>query len=36
MNRAEYGSQQSDQPEDVNFEPIIRGVKSDIFDWDQV
>ena len=20
----------------VNFEPIIRGLKSDIFDWDQV
>ena len=30
--RAEYGSQQSDQPENVNFEPIIRGLKSDNFD----
>ena len=30
--RAEYGSQQSDQPENVNFEPIIRGLKSDIFE----
>ena len=36
LNRAEYGSQRSDQPENVNFEPIIRGLKSDIFDWDQV
>ena len=32
LNRPEYGSQQSDQPENVNFEPIIRGLKSDIFD----
>ena len=32
LNRAEYGSQRSDQPENVNFEPIIRGLKSDIFD----
>ena len=31
MNVAEYGSQRSDQPENVNFEPIIRGLKSDIF-----
>ena len=31
LNRAEYGSQQSDQPENVNFEPIIRGLKTDIF-----
>ena len=31
LNRAEYGSQRSDQPENVNFEPIIRGLKSDIF-----
>ena len=29
--RAEHGSQRSDQPENVNFEPIIRGLKSDIF-----
>ena len=36
LNRAEYGSQRSDQPESVNFEPIIRGLKSDIFDLDQV
>ena len=27
LNRAEYGSQWSDQPESVNFEPIIRGLK---------
>ena len=26
LNRAEYGSQRSDQPENVNFEPIIRGL----------
>ena len=32
MNMAEYGSQQSNQPENVNFEAIIRGFKSDIFD----
>ena len=25
-------SQQSQQPAEVNFEPIIRGLKSDIFD----
>ena len=31
LNRAEYGSQWSDQPESVNFEPIIRGLKSDIY-----
>ena len=36
LNRAEYGSQRSDQPENVNFEPIMRGLKSDIFDGDQV
>ena len=23
-------------PDWLNFEPIIRGLKSDIFDWDQV
>ena len=27
MAMAEYGSQRSDQPENVNFEPIIRGLK---------
>ena len=36
MNMAKYGSQRSQQPDDVNFEPIIRGLKSDIFDWGQV
>ena len=36
LNMAEYGSQRPDQPENVNFEPIIRGLKSDIFDSDQV
>ena len=32
LNRAKYGSQRSDQPENVNFEPIKRGLKNDIFD----
>ena len=32
MNRTEYGSQQLDQPENMNFEPITRGLKSDTFD----
>ena len=32
LNRAEYGSQWSDRPQNVIFEPIIRGFKSDIFD----
>ena len=36
LNRAEYGSRRSQQPANVNFRPIIRGLKSDIFDWDQV
>ena len=36
LNRAKYGSQQSDQPENVNFKPIVWGLKSDIFDWDKV
>ena len=36
LNRAEYGSQRSDLPKNVNFEPIIRGLKSDNFNWDQV
>ena len=31
LNRAEYGSQRSDQPENVNFESILRGLKRDIF-----
>ena len=31
QNRAEYGSQRSDQPENVNFEPIIRGLEKEIF-----
>ena len=35
MNMAEYGSQQSD-PKCVNFEPVIRGLKNDTFDLDQV
>ena len=36
MIMAEYGSRRSKQPENVNFEPTIRGLKIDIFDWDQV
>ena len=36
LNRAECGSQSSDQPENINSEPIIRGLKEDNFDWDQV
>ena len=32
MNMAKYGSRQSQQPENVNFGPIIRGLKSEIFD----
>ena len=35
MNMAEYAtSQRSGQPK--NFELIIRGLKYDVFDWDQV
>ena len=30
MNVAEYGSRRLQQPENVNCEPIIRGLKSDI------
>ena len=30
MNMAEYGNQRSQQPANVNFEPIIKGFKSDI------
>ena len=29
LNRPEYGSQRPDQPVNVNFKPIIRGLKSD-------
>ena len=36
LKRFEYGSQRSNQPENVNFEPIVGGLKSDFFDWDQV
>ena len=32
MNMVKYGSQRSQQPEIVNFEPIIRGLKSEILD----
>ena len=32
MNMAEYGSQRSQQPANVKFEPITIGPKSDIFD----
>ena len=37
-NMAEYivGSQQLQQPENVNFDPTIRGLKNDNFDLDQV
>ena len=31
MKMAEYGSQWPEQPENVNSEPIIRGLKSDSF-----
>ena len=36
MIMAEYGSRRSQQPANVNFAQIIRGLKSGIFDWDQV
>ena len=36
INMAKYGSRRSQLPENVNFEPIIRGLKSDLFDWGQV
>ena len=32
MNMAEYGSRLLEQPQNVNFEPIIRGFKSDSFE----
>ena len=34
MNMADYDSHRSKQPQNVNFEPIIRGLKIDIFDGD--
>ena len=36
MNMAVYGSRRSQQPENVNFSPIIRGLRIDIFDRGQV
>ena len=36
MNIAEYGSRRSQQPKNVNFEPIIRRLKIDLFDRDQM
>ena len=33
MYRLPYGSRQSQQPENVSFEPILRGIKSDIFEF---
>ena len=33
MNMAKYGSRKSQQ--NINFEPIIRGLKGDMFDRDQ-
>ena len=36
LNILVVGSQQLQQPENVNFEPIIRGLKNDTFDLDQV
>ena len=32
MNMAEIGRRRPQQPANVNFEPIIRGLKSDIFE----
>ena len=32
MTMAKYGRRQSQHHENVNFEPIIRGLKSDILD----
>ena len=31
MNMAKYGSRWSQQPDNVNFEPTFRGLKSNIF-----
>ena len=36
LKRTVYDSQRSGQPENVIFEPIIKGPKNDNFDWDQV
>ena len=36
MKMAVCGSQRSQQPLNANFEPPIKGLKTDIFDWDQV
>ena len=36
MNMAGYGSRRLQQPANVNFEPILKELKRDIFDWDQV
>ena len=41
LNMAEYATSwqsnwRSEQPKNVNFEPIIRGLKNDSFDWEQV
>ena len=36
LHMAEYGSRRSQQPANVNFEPILKGLESDIFDSDQV
>ena len=30
LNRDEYGSQRSGQPENVYYESIVRGLKSDV------
>ena len=35
LKGAEHDSQRSEQPENDNFEPIIRGLKNDNFDWNQ-
>ena len=41
LNMAEYATSwqsnwKSEQPKNVNFEPIKRGLENDIFDWEQV
>ena len=36
MNMAEYVSRRLKQPKNVNFEPTIRGLNNDNFDWTQV
>ena len=35
LNMVGYSSQRSEQPQNVNFEQMIRGLKSDIFDLEQ-